>query len=49
MYIMSLPLPEAQYNYYSVITIPITSPAIKKVIFKLHKDATVVHTYLYIE
>ena len=42
MYILSLPLPEAEFNYYSIVMVPVTSDMIKKVIFKLHKNATVV-------
>jgi len=42
MYILSLPIPEAEYNIYSVIIVPITSNSMKKIIFKLHKSATIV-------
>jgi hypothetical protein len=46
MYILSLPLPEAEFNYYSVIIVPISSYSIKKIIFKLHKSATIVCFWL---
>lgn len=41
MYILSLPIPEPEYNYYNVVVVPVTSSTIRKVIFKLHKSATV--------
>ena len=42
MYILSLPIPEAEFNYYSVIVVPVMKHVIKKVVFKLHRSATVV-------
>ena len=43
MYILSLPVPEAEFNYFSIIVVPITSTVIKKIIFKIHNSATVVN------
>ena len=40
MYILSLPIPEAEFNYFSVVLVPMTSSVIRKVIFKLHRSAT---------
>jgi hypothetical protein len=42
MYTLSLPIPEAEFNFYSIIIVPILSNTMKKIIFKLHKSATVV-------
>jgi len=42
MYILSIPLPETEFNYYSIIIVPVTTKTMKKIIFRLHKDATVV-------
>jgi len=42
MYILSLPIPEAEFNYFNIIVVPITSTSIKKIIFKLHNSASVV-------
>lgn len=41
MYILSLPIPEAEFNYFSVIMVPVTSTSIKKIIFKIHHSGTV--------
>lgn len=45
MYILSLPIPEPEYNYFSIIVVPITSKNLKKFIFKLNKNATIVFNY----
>jgi hypothetical protein len=42
MYILSLPIPEPEFNYYSLVVVPVTGTSIKKVIFKLPHSATVV-------
>ena len=39
---LSLPIPESDYNFYSIFIIPINAPYLKKVIFKIHRTATVV-------
>jgi len=45
MYTLSLPIPEAEFNFYSIIIVPVFSNTMKKIIFKLHKSATVVRYY----
>ena len=49
MYILSLPIPEAEFNYFSIVVVPMTASVIRKVIFKLHRTATVVRLYVYRE
>ena len=41
MYILSLPIPEPEFNYFSIVTIPITFSYMKRLVFTLHRDATV--------
>ena len=46
MYILSLPIPEPEFNYFNIVVVPVTSKVIRKIIFKLHKSATVVIFHL---
>lgn len=45
MYILSLPVPEPEFNYFNIVVVPVTSKTLKKMIFKLHKNATVVNQW----
>ena len=41
MYILSLPIPEPEFNYFSIIAVPITFSYMKRIVFALRRDATV--------
>jgi ubiquitin C-terminal hydrolase len=42
MYILSLPIPEPEFNYFSIVVVPVTSRSLRKLIFRLPRDALVV-------
>ena len=42
-YTLSLPIPEAEYNYYSIIVMPVYRAHLKKVVVKIHRTGTVVY------
>ena len=41
MYILSLPIPEPEYNFFTIVAMPVTFSYMKKLIFTLHRNATV--------
>jgi hypothetical protein len=47
MYILSLPIPEAEFNYFGIIIVPLTSKVVRKVVFKLPRNAVVVKNIIF--